>query len=357
MDGVDAALVRLTHDGIQLLAFAETPYPDELREALEDVVRRETLTLERFGSLNVQVGQSFAQAALALLSSSGISPAEVIAIGSHGQTLLHKPQANPAFSLQIGDPSCIAYATGIVTVADFRSKDIAAHGQGAPLVPAFHQFAWGGGDSGLAVLNIGGIANVTLFPESAPVLGFDTGPGNTLLDLWIRRHRHEPFDRDGSWGRSGTPDAELLMACLDDKYFRQAAPKSSGRDYFNLDWLRHRLPNATRPQLEPCDVQATLAHVTARSIAQAIAQHLPVCRRLAVCGGGAKNGFLMELLGALLPSASVQSTDALGLPASAVEACAFAWLAARRLGGESGNIPSVTGAQRALVLGGIYAPA
>ena len=357
MDGVDAALVRLTHDGITLLAFAETPYPDELREALEDAVRQETLTLESFGSLNVQVGQAFAQAALALLSSSGISPAEVIAIGSHGQTLLHKPQANPAFSLQIGDPSCIAYATGIVTVADFRSKDIAAHGQGAPLVPAFHQFAWGGGDSGLAVLNIGGIANVTLFPESAPVLGFDTGPGNTLLDLWIRRHRHESFDLDGSWGRSGTPNAELLMACLDDKYFRQPAPKSSGRDYFNLDWLRRRLPNATRPQVEPCDVQATLAHVTARSITEAIEQHLPACRRLAVCGGGAKNGFLMELLGALLPGASVQSTDALGLPASAVEACAFAWLAARRLGGEPGNIPSVTGAQRALVLGGIYAPA
>lgn len=356
MDGVDAALIRLTHDGMALLAFAETPYPEDLREALEQAVRLETLTLEGFGSLHVRVGRAFAQAALGLLSSCGISPAEVTAIGSHGQTLLHKPQANPAFSLQIGDPSLIAYTTGIVTVADFRAKDIAAHGQGAPLVPPFHQFALGGGERGLAVLNIGGIANITLFPDNAPVLGFDTGPGNTLMDQWIRLHRGESFDRDGSWGRSGVPAAELLEACLADDYFCQAAPKSSGRDYFNLAWLRQRLASTTLAPLAPHDVQATLTHLTARSVVAAIAQHLPACQRLAVCGGGAKNSFLMDLLGTLLPSASVHSTDDLGIPAAAVEACAFAWLAARRLSAEPGNIPSVTGARRALVLGGIYAP-
>jgi len=363
MDGVDAAVVALPEDGrrgCELVAAACHPYADDLGRALERAVADPaSCGLDTLGRLDVQVGGAFAAAALRLLAEADLEPGAIRAIGSHGQTLRHRPDAETPYTLQIGDPNVIVARTGVTTVADFRRRDIALGGEAAPLAPAFHGWLFGGGTPA-AVVNIGGIANVTLVDGDVRA-GFDTGPGNTLMDVWVRRHRGEPCDRDGAFAREGTVSPLLLEACLDDPYFTALPPKSTGREYFNARWLERRL-EALPAQPAPADVQATLAELTAMTVARAIGEYGDKiggeygngCSRVLICGGGAHNGFLMERLAELCAPAAVASSGTAGLPPDWVEAAAFAWLARETLAGRPGNRPRVTGAQSAAVLGGIY---
>lgn len=357
MDAADAALVRFDGERPEVLAYREQPLPEALRAELADMRDApQRVDLDQVGRLDRRVGVLFAEAAAALLGEADFPAARVSAIGSHGQTLLHRPSPPEPFSLQLGDPNIIAQRTGITTVADFRRMDIAVGGQGAPLAPAFHAARFRTRAHDTAVVNIGGIANITLLPAdpAAPVLGFDTGPGNALLDDWAQLHTGSRMDRDGAWAGSARADEGLLVHLLADPYFGAPAPKSTGREYFNLAWLERRLAQCTSAP-EPEVVQATLVALTAQSIAAGIRAVGAVPAALMVCGGGARNPVLMQTLAEHLPGCRVESTAAHGLEPERVEAVAFAWLAKRRLEGLPGNIPEVTGASRAVLLGGIYA--
>ena len=286
------------------------------------------------------------------LQDAGVTPAEVAAIGSHGQTLRHLPGATHPFTLQIGDPWRIALGTGIRTIADFRRADLALGGQGAPLAPAFHDWLFRATGTARVVLNLGGIANVTILPaDDAPATGFDTGPGNTLLDGWIARHRGETLDRDGDWSASGRVATDLLDRLLADPYFAAPPPKSTGFEYFNVRWLQAAGADA----FEPADVQATLAQLTAETVAAAVRGTGGVADLL-VCGGGVHNLDLLARLAAALPGVAVRSTAEAGLEPDWVEGAAFAWLAMRRIRRLPGNLPSVTGASGPAILGASYLP-
>jgi len=349
-DGIDAALVDFSGQP-RLLATSHFPFPAELQARIR-AVRRDS-PLYEVATLDALLGERFADAALTLLRRSGHSADDIRAIGSHGQTVWHEPNGAVPFTLQIGDPNLIAERTGITTIADFRRRDVAAGGQGAPLVPAFHAEVFGSASEDRCVLNLGGIANITVLPAGAPerTLGFDTGPANTLLDAWIGRHRGERYDRDGVWAARGRIIPELLAKLLDDDYFRQAPPKSTGPERFNLDWLDTQLASLAAA---PEDVQATLAELTAVTVAEAVRMHAPRTQRLLVCGGGSRNGTIMERLRQHLPGCVVELTDRHGIGAEHVEACAFAWLARQTLHGRAGNLPAVTGARRRVILGGVY---
>ncbi|RLJ18054.1 anhydro-N-acetylmuramic acid kinase [bacterium endosymbiont of Escarpia laminata] len=355
MDGIDAALVELTPDSDpRLIGHHSQPYPPELRRNLSALCQPGDNEIDRLGELDIQVGEAFAKATLQLIKENDCRREQIRAIGSHGQTLRHRPGVQHPFSLQIGDANTIAQRTGITTVADFRRRDISAGGQGAPLVPAFHQAIFQSGDKNRVILNIGGIANITWLPSNTAeaVTGFDTGPGNTLLDHWIARHRQVDFDRDGAWGKTGKIIPSLLNKMMTDTYFSRSAPKSTGTEYFNLDWMDSILGDDAVSA--SCDVQTTLTELTALSITRAIGQHYPAAEQLLVCGGGVHNGYLMDRLAANLPSIEVFSTAKLSVDPDWIEAMAFAWLAYRTLEGLPGNLPSVTGAEEAVVLGGIY---
>jgi anhydro-N-acetylmuramic acid kinase len=349
MDGIDAAIVRFADAGMDLLAARSLPYPERLREQLLAARRDAGLrTAADVPRLDRAVGECFRDAARTVLDAAGVDPAHIVAIGSHGQTLRHEPCRDNPFTLQIGDPEVIVKGTGITTVADFRSADIALGGQGAPLAPAFHEWLFRRRGRPRAVLNIGGIANITLLPgDGAPTTGFDTGPGNTLMDAWIRRHKAEPYDRDGAWAGSGTVDRGLLDRLLADPYFHSPPPKSTGFEYFNLEWL----DAMGAESLDPVAVQTTLCELTARTIANAIAG---VAAEVFVCGGGVHNLQLMHRLRAALGDIPVQTTATAGLDPDWVEAAAFAWLAMRTLAGLPGNLPAVTGASREAVLGTVH---
>jgi anhydro-N-acetylmuramic acid kinase len=297
----------------------------------------------------------FAQAAIALLQHADVSPDKVSAIGSHGQTIRHEPRAPFPYSLQIGNPNVIAEITGITTVADFRRYDIAAGGEGAPLVPAFHNEVFRSPDHDRVVVNIGGIANITLLPgdRNSPVLGFDTGPGNVLMDGWCERHLGAVFDNDGQWCASGNIHAGLLDALSTHSYFDLEPPKSTGREDFNLQWLDTIL-RETALSPAPQDVQATLCELTAWSISKAIHTYASRAREVLVCGGGAHNRILMQSLKVHLQDIALHSTEQFGIPPDWVESAAFAWIAKQTLSGRPGNLPSVTGAKYSVVLGGIY---
>ncbi|MEO8855872.1 MAG: anhydro-N-acetylmuramic acid kinase [Burkholderiaceae bacterium] len=351
-DSIDSVLVGF-HRGVpQLLASHAHPWPSPLRERMLVLAQGDSaLTLDTFGQLDVEIGHGFADAALALLKHSNTSALDVRAIGSHGQTLRHRPNGEYPFTLQLGDPSVIAERCGIDVVADFRRADIAAGGQGAPLLPALHAMLLARPGHTRVVLNLGGIANITVLGADGRVLGFDTGPANGLLDAWCLQQRGESFDRDGAYAASGQCDDNLLQALLADAYFALAPPKSTGREYFHLDWL------ATHPRmnaLAPADVQATLLELTARSIASAIARHAPAVEEVLACGGGVHNGTLMRRLAELLAPSALLSTSRYGIDPDFLEATAFAWLARQRLLGLPGNLPSVTGARGSRVLGAIY---
>ena len=345
-DGIDAALVRF-EPRLELLAARTFAYPEELRGRVLALARNTAaIDLDAFGSLDVEIGTAFAAAATALLHEAGVEPHGVAAIGSHGQTVRHGPGGRFPFSLQLGNPGVIAERTGIVTVADFRAADIAAGGQGAPLLPALHAALLADPATARAVLNLGGIANVTLLVPGRPVRGFDTGPANCLMDAWSQRVRGIPHDAGGAWARSGRVDGVLLDRLLEDPYFCALPPKSTGREYFNLDWLDARLS----PGVAPEDVQATLLQLTARSVADAL-RGAGGIRELYACGGGVHNDASMEALRATLPGVRVGTTADLGLDPDFVEAAGFAWLARQRLLGLPGNLPSVTGARGPRVLG------
>lgn len=356
VDGIDAALISLSSAGRLLLVETHShPIPDITRNQIQALMHDGPQEVERLGELDMALGGLFAEAANTLIKKAGTAQKEIRAIGSHGQTIRHRPLAAHPFTLQVGNPSVIAERTGITTVADFRARDMAAGGQGAPLVSAFHEAVFRSAERTRAIVNIGGIANVTYLPagDSRETSGFDTGPGNTLLDQWIARHQSQKHDEAGQWAASGQSCHELLELLLTDIYFKTSPPKSTGREHFNMDWLQKNLKKlAALPA--SADVQATLLQLTAKSIAQAIKNFLRETQEVYVCGGGAHNLALMSALSQNLPSLEIATTDKLGMPPDWVEAAAFAWLAHRTLEKEPGNLPAVTGAQHAVILGGIY---
>lgn len=330
---------------------ATYPYPQALRESLLPLIggQRE-VEVDALGQLDAEVGLAFASAAQQLLRDHRVQADEVTAIGSHGQTIRHRPGRSLPFTWQIGDPSRIVEATGITTVADFRRRDVAAGGQGAPLVPAFHAAWLRDTAEDRAVLNLGGIANLTLLPRSGPVRGFDCGPANALMDLWARRCGIGERDEGGALASQGRVDTALLARLLDDPWFSLPPPKSTGREDFNADWLDARLGQAS----DPASVMATLVALSARSTAEALARTMPQARRLLVCGGGNHNPSLLAALAQALPAVQVQTTAVHGLDPDFVEAAAFGWLASRCLSGLPGALASVTGAAGDRVLGAIY---
>lgn len=348
LDGVDAALVEFSDSSFQTVATWWLPYPDDIRR---DVLALHTTgqdELARAAVLANRLAHCYARAVLDLLAEASVDPATVEAIGCHGQTVRHQPASG--YSLQLNNPSLLAELTGIPVVADFRSRDIAAGGQGAPLVPAFHAFAFGNPQEHRAVLNLGGIANLTDLPPGGPVRGFDSGPGNMLLDAWIERHQGVAYDGDGAWAANGRVQPALLERLLAEPYFAAAPPKSCGREEFGLAWLEAQLST----NVEPVDVQATVLELTARSAIDAMHRWCGHPTALYVCGGGAQNLLLMQRLAELATPCRVAATDDLGLPADWVEAVAFAWLAKQTLKEQPGNLPSVTGAKGPRVLGAIY---
>jgi len=358
MDAVDAALVEFRGGTVALTAHHSQPLTATLRESLLSAAHDAATPLSRMTELDVRLGRLFAQAALSALRDSGVSPLHIRAIGSHGQTIYHRPHGDAPTTLQIGDPNIIAEHTGITTVADFRRRDIAAGGQGAPLVPAFHHAVFHCPTEDRVVINIGGIANITALPRepTAPVRGFDSGPGNVLMDYWIHRHQGAAYDRDGAWAASGRAHPDLLTALLSDGYFARPPPKSTGREYFNPAWLDQILRHYASG-LAPADVQATLCELTVASLARAIDEHAATGMRVLVCGGGAHNVYLMTRLRARLMPRVVDSTEPFGVAPQWVESMAFAWLARQTLMQLPGNLPAVTGARHSVILGAVYAGA
>ena len=347
-DGIDAVLISTEGEHSELIASHHCPMPASLREEILAFRQSGPDELHRLATLDVQLAEEYASAVLALLEAAELEATAVAAIGCHGQTLRHHPEGDTPYTLQIGDPSRLAELTGITVVSDFRRRDMAAGGQGAPLVPAFHRARLVSEGETTAVVNIGGIANISLITAGGNVSGWDTGPGNTLMDAWVAKHQGEPFDRNGEWAASGAVIAPLLSALLQDPYFTLRPPKSTGPEYFHLDWLAAHLSGDEAA----ADVQCTLAELTVESLALALAQEpLDVVR---VCGGGARNTWLMQQLTDRLGDKAVTTTEAIGVDPEWVEAWAFAWLAQQTLAGLPGSVPAVTGATGARVLGGIY---
>lgn len=354
-DGIDAALVRFDDDHAHarptLLHGHTHAWQPALRARLVALGQQaQMLTLDEVGELDVRIGHAFAAAALATLRDAGLARRDVAAIGSHGQTLRHRPHGDAPFTLQLGDAHAIAERSGIPVVADFRRRDVAAGGHGAPLVPAFHAAALHEPGEDRAVLNLGGIANLTLLPAQGSVRGFDTGPANGLMDAWCERHSCRPYDAGGAFAAQGQVDGALLARLLAEPWFAAPPPKSTGRDRFHLDWVEAALAGNEAP----ADVQATLLALTAHSVAAALQATQPGTRRVIACGGGVHNPLLMAALADAMPEAVIESSAAHGLDPDFVEAMAFAWLAREHLAGRPGNLPAVTGAAGPRVLGALY---
>lgn len=354
LDAIDAAIVRFNDGRCQLQQRLALPISEDIRRQALSLLTPGENELARLCQLDVQLGGLFAEAVQTLLIHADLDASAISAIGSHGQTLRHYPDTGFPTTLQIGDPNIIAEQTGITTVADFRRRDMAAGGQGAPLAPAFHQALWQDDKANRVVLNIGGIANITLLPAdpAVPVTGFDTGPGNALMDSWTQTHLQQTHDSNGAWAASGKINKALLEQLLSDVYFQQAPPKSTGREIFNLSWLEKQLQHFSDLSAE--DIQATLAELTAISMARAISKHAADTEQVLICGGGVHNTYLMQRLAAHLPQYQLRSTQELGIDPDWVEAMAFAWLAKQTLAGLAGNLTGVTGAHRPVILGGIY---
>ena len=355
MDGVDAVVVDLAENQSRLLASHSEPLTSDLRAALAQLAEAQLVALEELLRLDVLLGRTFAAAANTVIGRAGVPRESIRGIGSHGQTVRHLPEGHTPSTLQIGDPNVIAELTGIETVADFRRRDMAAGGQGAPLAPAFHAHHLSATDETRVVLNIGGISNVTMLPCSSPdVFGFDTGPGNGLMDRWSERHLGHPFDEGGRFAKSGSVHTPLLQAFLADPYFARQPPKSTGREYFNLAWTERVLRDF--PSIASRDVQRTLCELTALTISQAITTHRDDTATVIVAGGGVHNTFLLQRIGALNPKRTVCTSESYGIDPDWLEAIAFAWLAKRRLDNAAGNLNAVTGAQGPRILGAVFAP-
>ncbi len=358
LDGIDAALVDFSDKRIRLHAFAYSPFSEQLKAQLQQLSQAEALiSLLDYGTLDTTLGELFANTVQTLLAKANVPATAIKAIGSHGQTVYHAPHAPHHFSLQIADPNIIAQRTGITTIADFRRRDIAAGGQGAPLVPAFHQAVFQQADESRCVVNIGGIANITVLPATASeaVLGFDTGPGNTLMDYWVQRHTNSAYDVEGAWAATGTINYQWVEQLMQDNYFALPPPKSTGKEYFSYAWLHEKL---THLENTPADIQASLCWFTAATIVAALRDYAPATQQLLVCGGGVHNTSLMTLLGELLkrttPACKISSTEHFGVHPDHVEAMAFAWLARQTLLHKPVAMQAVTGANAAVILGGIY---
>lgn len=356
IDGLDLALVDIGAN-VTIVSGTTVPFDPSLRKRLVALASAQTNDIDSFGLADTMLGGFIARSVLDFLMGLGVRPQDVRAIGSHGQTVRHRPDLDSRYTLQIGDPNVVSEETGIATVADFRRRDIAAGGQGAPLVPLFHAALFGSTVEPRTVLNIGGIANITTLPRDpeAKILGFDTGPGNTLMDAWSVAQRGLPFDRGGSWANSGRVDPDLLEALLTETYFVQAPPKSTGRETFDLEWLRSHL-DAIAP-IRPADVQATLSELTARTVSDALVRWGHPSGTMIVAGGGRWNLDLMDRLRRVSPHHVVRPSDDYGANGDWLEAAAFAWLAHQTLEGLAGNAPEVTGAKGPRVLGAVYAGA
>lgn len=353
IDSIDAALIEHSQDEIfNFVKAINLPIGSRLQHDIFHLSHTQTANLDLIGACDRAMGELFADAALELINEAGVSSQDVRAIGSHGQTIRHRPtpDSQGPFTWQIGDPNIIAHRTGIDTVADFRRMDMAAGGQAAPLAPIFHQALFGASNLDRSLCNIGGISNVTWLPANGEIAGFDLGPGNMLMDGWVRRHKNKPFDHNGQWAQAGSVNPNLLQKLMSHPFLALPPPKSTGRETFNLAWLDSAL---TEFDISPQDVQATLLEFTAQSIAQGMGTRY-LGQEFYVCGGGVQNKALMNRLAELLDPARVASTDSLGFNADWVEACGFAWLAYRRLKGLSGNHRAVTGASKEKVLGGLY---
>lgn len=351
-DGVDAVVVAFDGERCRERGHVHVAFEPSLRQRVLAVAHGATLA--DAAALDVRLADVYAQAVDTLLQQTGLSRDRIRAIGCHGQTVLHRPEGATPTSIQLGDPHRLAVRTGLDVVADFRRADIAAGGEGAPLAPAFHAAVFSSADENRCVVNIGGMANVTVLPagHAAPVLGFDTGPGNVLLDAWIALHGGRDYDARGAWAAGGRVDTRLLAALRSDPWFRRAPPKSTGREHFGRSWLE-RWGGDRLHALDTVDVQATLAELTAASLADAIHEHAAGTTRVLVCGGGAHNADLLERMARLLPGITVDTTAAHGIDPGRVEALAFAWLARRRLRNLPGNCPAVTGATREVPLGAV----
>ncbi|MDO8037103.1 anhydro-N-acetylmuramic acid kinase [Janthinobacterium sp. SUN128] len=350
LDGVDGALVDFSDEGTRSLGDAYIPFPASLRADLMALQSAGQNEIEREALAANRLVRHYADCVAMLLSNAGIGPDAIAAIGAHGQTIRHRPELG--FTRQLNNPALLAELTGIDVIADLRSRDVAAGGQGAPLVPAFHQAIFNLPGHTRVLANIGGIGNISVLHADGTVTGYDTGPGNALMDGWVLQHLGQPYDADGAWAATGQVLPALLADLLNDPYFDLPAPKSTGRDLFHADWLGAKL--ASYPQARPADVQATLTQLTAASLAHAIGRDGARAETVYVCGGGAQNASLMAALARELPGMAVESTAALGVAPSQVEALAFAWLAWRFNQRKPGNLPAVTGAQGLRVLGALY---
>ncbi|MDQ8574661.1 anhydro-N-acetylmuramic acid kinase [Klebsiella aerogenes] len=351
LDGVDVVLAAINENIVAQQASLSYPIPVNLKEDILAICQGQQLTLSQLGRLDTRLGRLFSDAVLALMRQQNLQPEDIVAIGCHGQTVWHEPTGDAPHTMQIGDNNQIAAHTGVTVVGDFRRRDMALGGQGAPLVPAFHQALLAHPVERRMVLNIGGIANLSLLVPGQPVRGYDTGPGNMLMDAWIWRQCGKPYDKDAQWASEGKVLLPLLQDMLSDPWFALPAPKSTGREYFNYGWLEKHL--ARYANLRGQDVQATLTELTAVTISEQVLLS-GGCERLLVCGGGARSPLLMARLVALLPGTEVTTTDDAGISGDDMEALAFAWLAWRTLAGLPGNLPSVTGASEATILGAIY---
>ena len=355
LDGVDGVVADFSIPSRpHILAHVFAPMPADLAGELLALNTPGSNELHRAALAANALVRVYAHVTQSLLSQCGLTPSDVSAIGAHGQTVRHQPLMHDGtgYTLQLNNPALLAELTGMAVVADFRSRDLAAGGQGAPLVPAFHQGLFGRPDHTMAVLNIGGISNLSVLHPDGRVQGWDCGPGNALMDHWCRQHTGQPFDRDGAWAASAQPSGALLAHLRQEAYLHLTPPKSTGRDVFNPEWLKARLQGFD--PVHPAEVQATLTAFTAQSCANDVRQYATLARQLIVCGGGALNLHLMQQLRENLPNVDVVSSEALGLPPLQVEAAAFAWLAFKCMQGETGSLPSVTGAQGARVLGAVY---
>lgn len=348
LDGIDVVAVDFAKQQPALITSFNGQFPSELRELLHKIALDKELPISRIGYATTWLSQCYSDAINHMCAQADLDKKEIQAIGCHGQTVQHQPQPPHAYSIQLNNPSLIAAQTQITTIADFRSKDLAYGGQGAPLVPAFHHALFGKSDQTVVVLNIGGIANISILQADTPVSGFDTGPGNILLDSWINHCRQLPMDEDGRWALSGKIIPELLTTLTQDEYFTKQPPKSTGREHFNLAWLQSHLTHQEKTE----DVQATLLELSAITITTPLQNCLP--GKLLVCGGGAHNKALMIRLQDLLPSWQILTTDEQGIHSDYMEAMAFAWLARQCLKGIAIDMPNISGASRSAILGGIF---
>jgi anhydro-N-acetylmuramic acid kinase len=348
LDGVDAVVVDFAAGLPKTLATFWLPYPASIRQQALQLQAGQFNEIHSAALLANELARCYAEAVREVIARAGMEAPQIAAIGCHGQTIRHQPASG--YSIQLNNPALLAELAGITVVADFRSRDIAAGGNGAPLVPAFHAAVFGDPAHERVILNVGGIANLTVLTPGTPVRGFDCGPGNLLMDAWIERHKQLRYDDGGAWATRGQPLPELLQELLAETFFSRSPPKSCGRDEFNSPWLERQLVGGEKPE----DVQATLLELTALSATQAIRRWGGGASELFVCGGGARNLALMSRLQHHLPHCRVASTDALGQPADWVEAVAFAWLAWRTLHGETGSLADVTGASGPRILGAIY---